>query len=292
MVDTLLGWKKDKYDTRDYLHVRKVAKIPSSVLLTEQLTPIRNQGNISSCVGFGVGININSVWKKLGIYVEWESPTWIYNGARYIEGTLSQDMGCYPKDALDWLLKNGTLLEHFWAYNPNVLDKSAPPSERMAQAVKYTNFAYYRVVEGVGGICSALADGHLVSIGTPWFDKWLDAPNGVLVNVTENDSVAGGHETCLYGYDQQKSVFYGANSWGEDWGNRGLYTMPFDAIQVFKALGGYDAHYIIFEVIPLPPEPEPSKCKWGNGIAKVLNTYSRVMRRQGRFYYLNPPKEE
>lgn len=36
--------------------------------------------------------------------------------------------------------------------------------------------------------------------------------------------------------------------------------------------------------------PSPSKCKVGNGIAKTLNIYSKLAHRQGRFYYLNPPK--
>jgi len=288
-----LGWHKDKYDVRDYLHKMKVVKIPTNVMLTEQLTLIRDQGNVGSCVGFGVGININSVWKKLGVYTEWESPTWIYNGARYIEGTLSQDIGCYPKDALDWLLNNGTLLEQFWKYNPNSLDKSAPSSAIMAQALKYKNFAYYRVVDGVSGICSAIADGHLVSIGTPWFDKWFDASDGVLENVDEDDSVAGGHETCLYGYDQQKAVLHGVNSWGTGWGKNGMYVMPYEAITVFKALGGYDAHYITFdaetEPQPEPPEPEPSKCKWGNSVANAMNLIcmQKLRDRKGRFMYMN-----
>lgn len=301
MVDSnLLGWHKDKFDYRDFIHEPQLVKIPDNVLLADLLTPIRNQGNVGSCVGHGIGVNINSVLKKLGLYTEWQSPTWYYNGARFIEGTLTIDNGCEPGDALDWALKSGTLLEKYWVYDPNNLDKSAPSSARLAQAVKYTNFAYFRVTDGVNGICSALADGHFVSLGTPWFDKWFDAPNGILANVTTSDSVAGGHETCLYGYDLLKSVFYGINSWGTDWGDKGFYIMPFDAISIFKSLGGYDAHYVTFDATiepnpnPPTPDPEPSKCKWGNSVAKAMNVaFMQGLRgREGRFYYGNPPKEK
>ena len=68
--------------------------------------------------------------------------------------------------------------------------------------------------------------------------------DGKLPAVDEYSDIAGGHETCLYGYDQAKSLFYGINSWGTSWGNNGLYLMPSSGFPIFKKLGGYDAHYI------------------------------------------------
>jgi len=261
MPNQKLGWVKDKFDHRDFLH-KTAIKVPDKVDLSQYLPNVRDQGNVGSCVGFGVGANVGSVAKKLKIFTEWFSPTWIYNGARYIEGKLTQDAGCEPGDALDWLLKMGCLLEHFWLYDPTKLDQSAPSSTREAQATKYPNFAYFRCVDGVDGICSALASGYLVSIGTPWFDKWMNiASNGKLPTVSSADSVAGGHETILAGYDKTTALFYGQNSWGMSWGGSGRYYMPFQAFGVFKQLGGYDAHYIQFNPVsptPVPPSPAPS----------------------------------
>jgi hypothetical protein len=67
--------------------------------------------------------------------------------------------------------------------------------------------------------------------------------------------------------------------------------MPFEAIAVFKAQGGYDAHYITFTdaVDPTPPPtPTPSPCPWGNGAANILNAILALKGRKGRFYYRNP----
>ena len=288
----LFGWRKDKYDYRDYLHKPKLVKIPLSADLSHLLPDVRNQGQVQSCVGFGIGANLCSIAKNLNIFTEWYSPTWIYNGARFIEGTLTQDVGCWPRDALDWLLKSGCLLEHFWPYDSNKLDFSAPSSEKQKQATKYPNFAYYRIGDGVNGICSAIAEGHLVSIGTPWFNKWYyqNPIEGILPEVTENDVFIGGHETCIYAYNLDTGYVYGINSWGVEWGKNGLFAMPMSAFEVFKQLGGYDAHYITFEASitpPEPPSPEPSECIIGNGIAGFLNVYSRLAKRRGRFYYLN-----
>lgn len=249
------GWVKDKYSPKDYLYRLPVRALPEKVDLSKYLPPIRNQGNVSSCVGFGIGGNLVSILKMQNAYSEWFSPTWIYNWARAMEGTLTQDIGCLPRDACDALLKYGCLLEHFWPYNNEKLDMSTPSSERMEQATKYVDFAYYRVVDGVDGIKAALADNHMVSIGCPWFTTWLNPTNGDLPEVTAENYVAGGHETCLYAYDDSTGRFYGINSWGKNWGMGGLFTMPYSAIGVFKALGGYDAHYFTFTVTGLNNKP-------------------------------------
>jgi hypothetical protein len=187
------------------------------------------------------------------------------------------------------------------------------------------------VADGVEGICSALADGHLVSIGNPWFEKWIIYREGVfgwpiLKEVDADDPVAGGHETLIYAYDKNEAIFYGMNSWGAGWGINGFYKMHFSSIDVFKQVGGYDAHYITFSPEPLPPPvcidgetkcegynlyvcqgnqwqlkevnsascgyvpPKPSPCKVGNSMAAFLNLYSRAFNRKGRFYYLDKEK--
>jgi len=224
MAKYKLGWKKDVHDPKDFIHKMKVVPIPERVVLDKFLPEVRNQGSVGSCVGFGIGANLTARAKMRGDFIEWFSPTWIYNGARYIEGTLTEDDGCYPRDALDWLLEQGCLLEHFWPYNPLMLDMKSPPSSLDKEAAKVPLLAYYRVVDSVDGICSAIADGFFVSIGTPWFKKWMNPmPTwrcgwknvpGVLPEVTASDATVGGHETVLYGYDQKQQVLYGQNSWG------------------------------------------------------------------------------
>jgi hypothetical protein len=238
----MYGWKKDKFDHRALLHPIP-RKIPDRFVLFK-LPEVRNQGQLSACVGFGIGGNITHLGYKLGVSGEWFAPMWIYNGARFIEGRLTEDGGCYPVDALKWLQRKGCLQEHFWPYT-GIFSQQAPPSKFDNDAGKYSGIMYYRVVGDLGGLCSAIAAGHIVSLGSPWFDEWVYiGSSGVLPQINANSSVGGGHETFLYGYDLKSHVFYGQNSWGPEWGTKGRYVMHFSSIEVFKQLGGYDAHYI------------------------------------------------
>lgn len=276
------GWQKDKFDKRDYLYKATLKEIPPVVILADYLPAIRDQGKVGSCVGFGVGANLVGRAKRLNAYTEWFSPTWIYNGARYIEGTLNFDLGCQPRDAFHWLYEKGCLLEHFWPYDTEHLDTTPPPSHLEPEAAKYPLLSYYRIVDGVNGICEVLANNQYVSIGTPWFEKWINpSPDGVLPEVAVLDSVAGGHETCLYGYDKAKKIFYGINSWGIDWGLVGHYTMPFSAFDVFKLRGGYDAHYI--GLTAAPEEEEESTCLFSRGVVKAENALWKFFGRKTRF---------
>jgi len=259
--DTRFGWRKDKYDGRDYKHKARIVHLPDSVDLSQYLPAVRNQGGVGSCTGFGVGSNITAWAKKLGVYTEWFSPWWIYNGARFLEGTLLYDNGAYPRDCFEWLLKKGCLLEHRWPYvdGTSRLDKTSPPSKFNNDAAEYPLFEYVRVTGGSSGIMDALVQGHPVSIGTPWYEDWMSTDSkGNLPVIKSGYGAVGGHETLLYGYDKPNNIFLGMNSWGKGWGKVGFYRMQMDVFDgIFQEDGGYDAHICCVKW-GAQPEPTPT----------------------------------
>jgi hypothetical protein len=286
------GWIKDIFDPNDYLHKRKVAPIPDKYSNVDILPAYRrSQGSIGSCVGQAIGTVLDSVKITLLIFDEQSSATYIYNGARFMEGTLPIDCGTHPRTALEWSSSYGILLEHYWPYDSKELDTHAPSSEKIKQAVRYKKFQYYRCVDGIEGLCDAIYSGHLIGLGSPWFGEWESSPPcGRLPVPTNKSFMVGGHETVLYEYDKIEGVFKGANSWGDKWGDGGLYIMPFESIEVFKDRGGYDAHYVAFSAeidTSPPPDPNPSTCILGKGFAEFLNKFFLLEERgrKGRFYY-------
>jgi hypothetical protein len=266
MDKILSGWKKDPFDYAATYHKPEVAKLPEYASLYDYVPYVRHQRDMQSCVGFGMGGALTATIKQyLGMksHPEWFSPQWIWNGARNIEHTLTQNVGVYPRDAIAWLQTQGMLLEHFWPYSPVELDAGFP-SKYADKAILYPEFKAIRVDNGVQGLMSALADGHVVAIGTPWPVKWIAAPQGVLPEITVNDEILGGHATFIYAYSNMFAI---QNSWGDGWGACGRCCMPMQAFEVFKKIGGYDAHYFTFKL----QEAKPGTSIWYK-LCRLLKT--------------------
>ena len=276
------GWLKDPFNPIAKIHRPTMAEYPSYYTMEPYCPNVRNQGGSSSCVGHGVGGTLGTVSKQLGCFQEWDSPNWIYNGARYLEGWLARDCGCYPEDALKWTLDMGRLLERYWPFSG--FTTSTPTSEgRGEKAFKSTGLDYIRVADGVEGLVSALAEGHPVNIGTPWPNVWGGYTGGILPEINKDADLAGGHDTFLYGYDKSENIFFGQNSWGMSWGNKGRYKMPMSCFTVFKQMGGYDAHYITFTCDPITPTPDPVK-PTQSCVCKVART-AKVAIRASKMYW-------
>jgi hypothetical protein len=277
------GWLKDPYNPIAKIHTPTKVEYPSYFSLESYCPSVRLQIG-SSCVGHGVGGTLGTVSKQLGAFIEWDSPNWIYNGARYLEGWLNRDCGCYPEDALKWTRDMGRLLERYWPHSG--FTPATPTSEgRGDKAFKSVDFDYVRVADGIDGLISALAEGHPVNLGTPWPNSWGGYVEGILPTINKDSDLAGGHDTFLYGYDKTANVFFGQNSWGLSWGNKGRYKMPMGCFTVFKQMGGYDAHYVTFKADPyVPPTPPTPVDPHQSCVCKTVRA-TRVAMRAGRMYW-------
>jgi hypothetical protein len=236
-----------------------------SALLASRL----DQDGQNGCVGAAIRTGLCATLKSLKAYAEDESWLWPWLGARFKEGTCGKNVGVYPRDAFDWLVEQGCLYDRYLHFSGQ-FDATPPSSQQMAEAIKYANFVYFRVGDGAQGIMESLAESQaawqagepawLVCLGGPWPDKFNNPVDGVLPDIAINDGQpSDGHEYIIYGYDKPNAKLYMCNSWGNGWGKDGTALLPFRALDVFKAWGGYDAQYITFNAdpIPVPPPPEP-----------------------------------
>lgn len=278
------GHKKDKFKDKDFYFTAKPGvTIRDLVNFADYLYTPANQTD-SSCVGQTFRSYAKGLAKLFGV-PETFSSTWIYNLARWLEGTLTSDEGCYPRDALDMLIKKGFLPESYWPYNG--FDTTSPPSKFDPYAAQWPvltapdlpQLGFYRVVGGAEGIFQALSDAQdsidagtpefvFVAIGIPWPDKWMDTPDsGLLPLIKLSDSIAGGHMILLYAGDFSKGLLYLQNSWGVDWGvyplgktegDKGCCFIEAENFDIFKQLGGYDAQIVKVKWPTTVPEPTPT----------------------------------
>lgn len=85
----------------------------------------------------------------------------------------------------------------------------------------------YRHASTLSGLVQLLQKG-TVLMGTAWLDEFFEPDeDGFIDSGSMGSAVAGGHEFELIGVDLKgalaDAVFTAANSWGPDWGQKGLF---------------------------------------------------------------------
>lgn len=304
------GALKDKFDEAAHYHVPKVVKVPESMDYSQYIPQILNQDGCNQCTGCGFGGDAATVAAYLGIVRGnqpiYDSIWWLYNGGRKAQGWLNQDCGAYPDDVGNWFVNQGLLYYNEWPtlWKPmsnTIIFDPTDPITKASKALLYPNRQKIRVDNGIDGIVSALAENPAVAIATPWFTDWGGYSSGVLPAINQNSAVGGRHQTFLWGYSKSRGTVKGSNSWGK-WGilipalgTTGGYEMDMEAFeQIKKWHGGYDAHYLTFDVLPNPPEPPdpyeppeppvPPKPNQQSCICKIVKT-AKVAVRSAKMYW-------
>ncbi len=301
------GWVKDPHISDEAYHVAQLMKLPPSANNSRLLPLTGNQNGMNGCVGWGIGELCHTEGVKDGLILPKSplafSPWWLWNGARFIEGTLANNNGCCPSNAFRWLEEQGFLAWDIWPFLYNkfgevTLDVTDPNS-KASQAVFYPKFKKFRIDNGNTGIMDALASGFCVAIGAPWPSDWSAGDKAVQPKVTASSKVDSGHEYLIHSYTDN-SLYNAMNSWG-NWGQivpfletRGGFSFQMEDIDAFKQyFYGYDAYRIDVEMTPLvppippvPPEPpSPKHCSCSQILTDILNAKAFNEWRHGKFYY-------
>jgi len=119
-----------------------------------------------------------------------------------------------------------------YPYVPGQFTK--PTLEQEQNALKYKTGAYHRI-GSLADFLTCLAD------PTPWpvlvgftvYESFMSeevAQTGIVPVPRPEEQQQGGHEVLCLGYDLPKQLALMQNSWGNDWGQRGYFWMPFSVI--------------------------------------------------------------
>lgn len=153
------------------------------------------------------------------------STAYIYGNRR---NTTWKNSGMYVNEALDNLLKFGTVPKSVWPDNievPKAIDQfEAKCLELASQAYPYRISSYFRVTNE-SAIKSQLVNyGPVVFAITWWTNLKLD--NNYCLTKSANSQTNGAHCMVIYGWNK-----YGwkvRNSWGSTWGNKGNFILPYE----------------------------------------------------------------
>lgn len=226
------GWRPDTPDFRDHTyaaHPEHLAALPSSVDLRAQCPPIEDQGQLGSCTSFAVGAAIRFARKKQKLPDFVTSHLFLYYNSRAMEGTVNSDAGAQIRDVVKSANKQGDCPETEWPYDVSKF-MIKPPAKCYQDALKDRALSYQRVAQSLSQMKACLASGWPIVIGISVYESFESdevAKTGMVPMPQPGEQLLGGHAVLVCGFDDAQQRFLMRNSWSEQWGMQGYFTLPY-----------------------------------------------------------------
>ena len=228
------GWTADIPDARDYVFEVAAAPVllPKSVDLRKDCPPVWNQGELGSCSSHATAAacEIENIQAKKPTIMP--ARLFIYYNTRVLEGTVSYDSGATIRNAVKAVVTNGYCDEKLVPYK--IASFKAKPSTAAYTAAaphKVLEKQYQRVPQTLDVLRSVLAQGNSIIFGFTVYESFESeavAKTGIMPMPKPTEKALGGHAVVIVGYSDDSKQFIVRNSWGEGWGQKGYFTMPYE----------------------------------------------------------------
>lgn len=227
-----LGCIKDTFDERDYLMraYLPVKKLPQRVDWSAKMSPVRDQGDEGTCVGFATACGM----KEYQEHIDYQkivvlSPRYIYAQAKKIDDMPNEE-GTTIRAAMKALKSKGVCQERFWPYQPH--QRTAAKKGAASNAQRFRVVSYARILNLVELRLSLASKGPCV-IGIMVFKGMMNTRTGLVPMPERFDRILGGHAICPVGYDDKKKLIKFKNSWSVGWGSKGYGWLPYEYIEQY-----------------------------------------------------------
>jgi C1A family cysteine protease len=238
-----LGWIPDLPDRRDIFYsapAKALLSLPPRVDLRNACPPVYDQGEVGSCTGNAIGAAIQFDRLKNKQAPDFvPSRLFIYYNERVVEGTVKSDAGAMIRDGIKSTVHAGVCPETLWPYHGeptpdnggnNTAVFKKPPAKCYKEAGKHQVVSYMRVLQNSAQLRGCLSVGYPFVFGFTVYDSFYSTDvtkTGKVPMPKDGESVQGGHAVLAVGYDDAAQVFIVRNSWGEKWGDKGYFYMPY-----------------------------------------------------------------
>lgn len=222
---------KDSHDHRDvHLSYYEGAHYPTKASLRDKMSPVVDQGELGSCTANAMASGLREYLElKAGKPLTRLSRLYLYWHERQVEGTIDEDAGAEIRDGMRILQKIGVCREDLCPYDISKFTEA--PSAEAEQEAKDFKIAGYHRVTSLGGIKYAITHGLPIVIGIQVYASFESeevAQTGMVPMPQQGEECLGGHAVLIVGYDDEKQLLEVRNSWGEGWGDKGYFYLPYD----------------------------------------------------------------
>lgn len=212
--------------------------LPSKVDLrtTGKISPIYDQGQLGSCTAFAMGKGLRETLTNMsGATAAPVSALYVYYKERELENSVDQDSGATMGDGMKVLQNNGACLDSTLPYDiNNFTQKPSAAAETEAANLKIDSTV---PLADLNALKAQLASGKPAVFGFTVYESFMSsqtAKTGVMPMPKPNESVLGGHAVFIVGYNDAKKQLIIKNSWGDSWGDKGYFYMPYAYVTADK----------------------------------------------------------
>jgi C1A family cysteine protease len=249
-----LGWVPDVPDARD--HIFSITKpefltqpLPARIDLRENPSmqfPLLDQGELGSCTANAISAAMTYASLKQGGPKQLSQVTlgdgnvfspsrlFIYYNERVMEGSVASDAGAMLRDGIKSVNQLGACKEATWPYIISQFT-TTPSSAAYSEAQGHQALLYRRLNNrDINQIKGCIAQGFPFCFGFAVFNSFMSrtvATTGIMpMPNLARENMIGGHAVLGAGYDDAKQVVIVRNSWGNNWGDKGYFYMPYKYI--------------------------------------------------------------
>jgi C1A family cysteine protease len=207
-----------------------MATLPAQADLRAECPPVYDQGQLGSCTGNAIAGAIQFDRMKQGLKPDFApSRLFIYYSERVLEHTVETDAGAMIRDGIKSVAKTGVCPESDWPYDINKFAQR-PPARAYTDAKAHKAASYSRLINSAPQLRGCLASGYPFVFGFSVYESFESqavAQSGVVPMPQPTEKQIGGHAVMAVGYDDTEQRFIVRNSWGDGWGMKGYFTIPY-----------------------------------------------------------------
>ncbi len=221
MTEHSFGCIPSPPDERDFQLASYVApvSVPASLSYRSMMTPVRNQGNLGSCVGFASTALDEHIHGAANL-----SEMWCYDQCKKLDGYEGE--GTYPRIAMK-VLTQGICEEGMWPYQDRYPPSTQPNPSAAANARNYRIGTY--ASSTIDGLKAGLFQHGPMLLAFGVYENYTQARDTGVIPAPAGKRL-GGHAVCLTGYDDNKALWEWKNSWAFDWGDEGYGYFPYSVL--------------------------------------------------------------